>query len=128
MDVVRGGDDESEDRGNFQNDHGVVRLGRFSNPAHQDHGQDHYDQERRDVKAEVQPGFVEHVAFQISQPGRQIGGGYPAQRGMPTEPVEHIDQVGGETYADSHVADCVFKDQIPAYDPGDQLAHSRVGV
>ena len=47
---------------------------------------------------------------------------------MPAEPVEHVDQVRGEADADGHVADRVFQDQVPADDPGDQLAHGGVGV
>ena len=47
---------------------------------------------------------------------------------MPAEPVEHVDQVRGEAHAHRHVADGVFQDQVPADDPGDQLAHGGVGV
>ena len=47
---------------------------------------------------------------------------------MPSEPVEHADQMRGKTHAYGHVADSVFKNQIPADDPGDQLSHCRVRV
>ena len=36
--------------------------------------------------------------------------------------------VRGEADADGHVADGVFEDEVPADDPGDQLAHGGVGV
>ena len=34
----------------------------------------------------------------------------------------------GETHAHGHVADGVFQDQVPADDPGDELAHRGIGV
>src|SRR5271155_5117529 len=47
---------------------------------------------------------------------------------MQAEPIEQGDHVGGETYADGHVAYGVFQDEVPADDPGDELAHGGVGV
>ena len=48
--------------------------------------------------------------------------------GMQAEPVEQVDDVGGKADADGHVGAGVFEDQIPADDPGDQLAHGGVGI
>ncbi len=36
--------------------------------------------------------------------------------------------MGGETHADAHIAEGVFENQIPADDPGDQLAEGGVGI
>ena len=47
---------------------------------------------------------------------------------MPPEPIEHVDQVRGESHAHRHVADGVLQDEVPADDPGDQFAHGGVGV
>ena len=47
---------------------------------------------------------------------------------MPSEPIQHIDQVSSETDTHCHVADRIFQDQIPADDPGNQLAHSGIRV
>ncbi len=47
---------------------------------------------------------------------------------MEAEPVEQIDDVRGEADADAHVGAGVFEDQIPADDPGDELAERGVGV
>jgi len=47
---------------------------------------------------------------------------------MEAEPVEQIDDVGGESYADGHVGAGVFEDQVPADDPGDEFTHGGVSV
>ena len=36
--------------------------------------------------------------------------------------------MGGEAYGDAHVGEGVFEDEIPADDPGDELAEGGVGV
>ena len=48
--------------------------------------------------------------------------------GCHAEPLERRRHVRRESDAHRHVADGVFQDQVPADDPGDQLAHGRVGV
>ena len=47
---------------------------------------------------------------------------------MPAEPIEHIHQVCRKPHAHRHVAYGVLEDQVPADDPGDQLAHGCVSV
>jgi len=47
---------------------------------------------------------------------------------MQAEPIEQVDDVGGEADADAHVGAGVFENQIPADDPGDELAEGGVGV
>ena len=44
------------------------------------------------------------------------------------EPVEEIDDVGGEADRDAHVGEGVLEDKIPADDPGDEFAEDGVGV
>ena len=128
MNEAHADEDERQDGRDLQQDHDVVGLGRFANPAHQYHRQDQDDQERWDVEAEVPARVVENVALKIGEAAGQIRGRDPAQRGMPSEPRERSFHVRGETHAHSHVADGVFQDQVPADDPGDQLAHRRIGV
>ncbi len=80
------------------------------------------------LKPKCQPDLVKIVAGQILQAGGQIGGRDPHQRRMQAEPVQQIDNVGGKAHADAHVAEGVFENQIPADDPGDQLAQGGVGI
>ena len=76
----------------LQQHHDVVGLGRFADAAHQHHGQQHDDEERRDVEAEVPAGRVEHRCRARSlRPRGQVGGRDPSQGGMDAEPVEQID-------------------------------------
>ena len=128
MNEAHADEDERQDGGDLQQHHDVVGLGRFADAAHQHHGQQHDDEKRGNVEAEVPARRVEHVALQVGEAARQVRGRDPAQRGMPAKPVEGRDHVRGEADADRHVADGVFEDQVPADDPGDQLAHGGVGV
>ena len=41
---------------------------------------------------------------------------------------QQIDDMSGKADADSHVRTGIFEDQIPADDPGNQLAHGGVGI
>ena len=47
---------------------------------------------------------------------------------MDAEPVHQIDDMRGEAHAHAHIAEGVLEDQIPADDPGHQLAQRGVGV
>src|SRR6266550_9448386 len=47
---------------------------------------------------------------------------------MKSKPVKHVYEMRCETYANRHVANGVLKDQVPADDPRNQLAHGCVGV
>ena len=38
---------------------------------------------------------------------------------MDAEPVEEVDDVGGESDRDAHVGEGVFEDEVPADDPGE---------
>src|SRR6266550_4482188 len=47
---------------------------------------------------------------------------------MKSKPVKHVYEMRCETYADRHVANGVLKNQVPADNPRNQLAHGCVGV
>ena len=101
---------------------------RLADAAHQDDRDEHDDEEGGNVEAEVPAGVVEVVAGEILQAAGEIGGRDPARAGMQAEPVEQVDDMGGEADADAHVGAGVLEDQIPADDPGDELAERGVGV
>ena len=128
VDEARGETDEHQDGENFQHHHHVVRFGRFADPADENHGEQHDDDECRPVETEMPAGIVECVALQVAEARGEIGGRDPAQAGMDAKPVEQVDNVRGKSDADGHVGDGVLEDQIPADDPGDQFAHRGVGV
>ena len=100
----------------------------FANAADQDDGEDHDDEKRRDVEPEVPARRIEHVALQIGEARGQIGGRDPAQVGMDPEPVHQATAWPANPTRDRHVGEGVFKDQVPADDPRDQLAKRGVGV
>ncbi len=47
---------------------------------------------------------------------------------MQPEPIEQAHHVRGKTNAYGHVADRIFKNEIPADDPGDEFSHRCVSV
>ena len=122
VDEARARDDEGQDGQDLQDDHDVVGPGRLPNATHEDHGEGHDDQERRDVEAEV-PARGEPRAG-----GGQVGREHPLRRQGDAEEVEHVDDVLGEADSHRHVADRVLQDEVPADDPGHQLAHRGVRV
>ena len=80
------------------------------------------------LKPKCQPGCVE-----LRCPARSVRptGDRRARssgRRDGSEPVEQVDDVGGESDADGHVGDGVFEDEVPADDPRDEFAHRGVGV
>ena len=125
---LRADADEDQDGDDLEQHHDVVGLGRLADAADQDHGEDHDDEEGGDVEAEVPAGRVEHVALQILRGRREDRRARSSAGGMDAEPVEQRDDVRGEADADGHVGEGVFEDQVPADDPGDQLAERGVGV
>ena len=65
LDEAGAGEDEDQDGGDLDQHQHVVRASRLADAAHQDDGQQHDDQEGRDVKTEMPAGPVEVVAGQI---------------------------------------------------------------
>jgi hypothetical protein len=44
------------------------------------------------------------------------------------EPIEQVNDVGGETDGDSHIGEGVFEDEVPADDPRDEFTEGCVGI
>src|SRR5580658_6686794 len=122
MDETDDGEDEDEDGDELEGDHHVVGGGGLADAADKDDREQHDDEESGNVEAEVPAGVVDVIAGEILQAAGKIGGRDPFCGGMKVEPVEEIDDVSGEADADAHIGACVFKDEIPADDPGDELA------
>ena len=128
MNETRREADEHENGDDLEKHHDVVGFGGFANPADQNYTEQHDDDESRPIEAEVPTGTVEHVAGEVAESAGQVRGRNPSRIGVDAKPVEKIDHVGGETYADGHVGDRVFEDEVPADDPRDEFAHGGVGV
>ncbi len=128
VDEADGGEDKDEDGDQLERDHHVVGGSGLADAADQDHREEHDDEEGGNVETEVPAGIVEIVAGQILQAGGKIGWRDPSRARMQAEPVEEIDNVGGEADADAHVGAGVFENQVPADDPGNELAERGVSV
>jgi hypothetical protein len=76
----------------------------------------------------VPAGSEDVFAGEVLEAEREVGRGKPLGREMDAEPVEEIDDMGGEAYGDAHVGEGVLEDEVPADDPGDELAEGGVGV
>ena len=121
---------EHQNGDDFQQHHDVIGSRRLFDASHQDHCQQHDDDECGPVKAKMPAGRIEHGSLQIIQSAGKIGRRNPTRVRMQAEPIEQAHHVRRKTHADSHVADRVFEDEIPANDPGDEFSHRcvRVGV
>src|SRR5438874_550044 len=64
-DETRWVDNKDQDGDDFEQNHDVVGFGRFANAAHQDGGEDHHDDERRPIEAEMPAGSIERVSLQV---------------------------------------------------------------
>src|SRR6266851_6321146 len=122
--------DEDKDGNNFQQDHYIVGFRGLADSANEDYRQQHDDDERGPVEAQMPARRIQHVPLQIGEPARKIGGSNPAQARVDAEPIQQTNNVRGEPYANGHVADRVLENEVPAYDPGDEFTHRsvRVGV
>ena len=128
MNEADDGEDEDQNRNQLESHHHIVGRGRLADAAHQDHRKEHDDEKGGNIEAEVPAGIVETVAGQILQAAGKISGRDPSRAGVQAEPVQQVDDVRGKTHADTHVGAGVLQNQIPADDPGDELAESGVGV
>ena len=121
--------DKGQDCGDFDQHHDVVGAGGLADAEHQDDGEEtDYDDEGGDIEAGVPAGGVDVFAGQVLQAQRQVGGGEPFGVEVDAEPVEQVDEVRGEADGDAHVGKGVLEDEVPADDPGDELAQHGVGV
>ena len=128
LDEVRAGADEEEDGAEFEQDHDVVGAGGLADATDEDDGDEEDDEEGGDVEAEVPAGGVDVVAGEILEAAGEVGGGDPAGGGVDAEPVEEVHYVCREAYGHAHVGAGVLEDEVPADDPGDELAEGGVGV
>src|SRR6266576_6079168 len=115
--------DEHEDGDNLEKDHHVIRFSRFANPAHKNNSEQHDDQKRRPVEAEMPAGRIKFIAGKITQAAREVRGGNPSRVRMHAEPIQQTDNMRGKSDAHGHVTDSIFENEVPANDPGDELAH-----
>ena len=132
--IVRGMDEfeckshEHQNGNYFQKHHDVVRSRRLFDAAHQNHRQQHHDDEGGPVKPKMPARRVERVSLQVAQSAGEIGRRNPSRIGVQPEPIEQAHHVRRKTDAYGHIADGIFKNEIPADDPGDEFPHRRVRV
>ena len=121
-------EDEGEDGGDLDHHHDVVGARGLADADDEDDGKDADDEEGGDVETGVPAGGVDSVAGEVLEALWEEGGGEPFGVEMDAEPVKQIDEVRSEADGDAHVGEGVFEDEVPADDPGDELAHDGVGV
>ena len=107
------GDDEEQHRRDLDRDHHRVEARALADADHQQHGDRQHDQHRGQVDEGPRRG-----ARRGGHPGRQIE----------AEAREDALEVAAPADRHGHRADRVLEDQVPADDPGDDLAERRVGV
>ena len=109
-------DQEGQDGADLDQHHDVVGLGGFAHAAHQQQGQNEDDEKTRNV--EICTGGV------TSSPDRTG----PFVRQSDAKSGELCFRVSAEAYCDGDITDCVFQDQVPTDDPGEDFSQSRVGI
>ena len=117
VDRPRGAEHEQQDCNQLDEDHRVVGLGAFLHAAHEDPTEQHQQQESGEV--EPRAGCLAAREHGV----REFHGQVEAE-----QVIEKVIHVCAEADSDRHVRDRVFEDQVPADDPGEDLAHGRVGV
>ncbi len=80
--------DERQNGDDFNQHHDVVGFRGLADSADQNHGEQHDDDERRPVEAEMPTGTVKHVAGEIGEAARQICRRDPFRIRMNAEPVQ----------------------------------------
>ena len=120
--------DKYDDGGNLEQDHHVIRFSRFANPAHKNNSEQHDDQKRRPIEAEMPPGRIKFIAGKIAHAAREVRGGNPSRVRMHAKPVKQADNMRGKSNAHGHVTDGIFEYEVPTNDPGDEFAHGGVRV
>ena len=133
VDIGRSRPDDDQYHAQVDEHHGRVELGALLDPDHQDHGDEQGDQNG----GEVEPGHRlrailerhelghELLTLEVIVPGREQESGIKPD-------MEHIlkqrIEVARPAVGREARPDRVFQDQVPADDPGDQLAQRGVGV
>ena len=101
---------------------------RLANASHQHHGKQQNDHESGDIEAKMPPRRKDVLPRQILQPQRQISRRQPLRIEVYPQPVQQIHAMRRESDRHAHVRKRVLENEIPADDPGDQLAQRRVSI
>ena len=128
VDEMRSGDDEDQNRRDFEQNHDVVGARGLADTPDQHDGQNQHDEKRGKIEAQMPARLVDGIALKVGKAGRQKSRRDPTRAGMQAKPIHEIDNVGGKADAHGHVADGVLQDQVPTDDPGHQFSHGGVGV
>jgi hypothetical protein len=107
---------EGQNGADLDRDHDVVGLGRFLHAAHQQQRQNEDNQEAWEIKVRAGPL------------PRSPHGTRPLVRQVHAERRELRFRVTGKADRHGDVADHVFENQVPADDPGEDLAERRVRI
>ena len=118
----RSADDEERNHRELDRDNDIVEAGGFLNADHQQGRDGGDDRHRRQIDDRTR-GRPRARGRVIGQRGRD-----QLRRQMNAETAEHADEIARPADRHRGRADGVFQDQVPADDPGDQLAHRGVGV
>ena len=117
-----------------------VRGRAFPNPVDQ---QDRYENDNQECRQIYDKGMAHdggecgrrEIAQGVAAVGEEIGSGLvighgPKRKLEPEQAPAKLYKIARPAHSDGHIPDRVFKDQIPANDPGDDLPQSsvRVGV
>ena len=119
--VDRADDDDDADDEQLERHHDVVDACRFPGAEHQQAGEQQNDQGGRqieDARRRCSIGEFHHLAGRL----------HPLRREMNAETAEQTDRVAGPADSHGRGAHAIFEDQIPADDPGEDLADGRVGI
>ncbi len=121
LDVPDSKADKDEDDGYFDDDDDRIDAGRFLDAADEEHG-DHADDE--------DGGQVDHAVDDLAAgQGDGLPGACDEFDGkVDAEIVAQADDIGGPAYGYRCGSHCVFEHQVPADDPGDELADGGIGV
>ncbi len=122
-----GQDEECQDD-ELHADHDRVETRRLLHAPDEDDRDGGDDAEREGVEDD---GHAQDVRRARQEPGRGRGGpvvGHEPSRQVDADAAEERVGVAGPRDGDGRVADGVLEEEVPADDPGDQLAQRRVGV
>jgi len=133
VDVRQPRDDEQRKHEQLDRHHHVVRRGALPHPHEEQPRDRHHDRERRHVDehrdaGEMGRALQQPVHRRIGAQQRGAIAGREPQRQMDPETVQQRAEVVAPGNRDGHIADRVLEDQVPADDPGDELAQRRVRV
>ncbi len=133
VEVDHADDDEQRQHDQLDDHHDVVGRRALAGAAQQQPGDEHHDGERRHVDQDRDAGDVRRRLQQPvhrrigAEQRRAVAGRQPRPAARAEAAEQRLEVVApGDRHRD--VADGVLEDQVPADDPGDELAERRVGV